>query len=60
METAAPLRAVRARPRVLVAEDNAVNQRVALRMLERLGLGADVASDGREAVQSFRTPAVRG
>jgi len=42
-----------ARPRVLVAEDNLVNQRVAVRMLERLGLGADIASDGHEAVQSF-------
>ena len=41
------------RPRVLVAEDNPVNQRVAIRMLERLGLGADVAANGREAVQSF-------
>jgi signal transduction histidine kinase/DNA-binding response OmpR family regulator len=41
------------RARVLVAEDNPVNQRVAVRMLARLGLGADVASDGREAVQSF-------
>jgi CheY-like chemotaxis protein len=41
------------RARVLVVEDNPVNQRVAVRMLARLGLGADVASDGREAVQSF-------
>jgi signal transduction histidine kinase/DNA-binding response OmpR family regulator len=41
------------RPRVLVAEDNPVNQRVAVRMLERLGLGADVAADGREAVESY-------
>src|SRR5262249_32937217 len=32
--------------RVLVAEDNPVNQRVAVRMLERLGLQADVARDG--------------
>src|SRR5262249_49740610 len=30
--------------RVLVAEDNPVNQRVAVRMLARLGLGADVAA----------------
>jgi signal transduction histidine kinase/DNA-binding response OmpR family regulator len=53
MESSEPLPLVGARPRVLVAEDNAVNQRVAIRMLERLGLGADIASDGREAVQSF-------
>jgi signal transduction histidine kinase/CheY-like chemotaxis protein len=37
--------------RLLVVEDNVVNQRVAFRMLERLGLRADVAGNGREALE---------
>ena len=36
--------------RVLVAEDNAVNQRVVLKLLERLGVRADLAVDGSEAI----------
>jgi signal transduction histidine kinase/CheY-like chemotaxis protein len=40
--------------RLLVAEDNIVNQKVALSMLERLGVRADVAGTGCEAVQMFR------
>jgi signal transduction histidine kinase/CheY-like chemotaxis protein len=39
--------------RVLIAEDNVVNQKVAARMLERLGLRADVAGNGREAIEMF-------
>ena len=36
--------------RVLVVDDNAANQKVALRMVVRLGYRADVASTGAEAV----------
>ncbi|MBK8229478.1 MAG: response regulator [Candidatus Eisenbacteria bacterium] len=39
--------------RVLVVEDNAVNQKVAVRMLERLEARADVVGNGLEALEAL-------
>jgi signal transduction histidine kinase/DNA-binding response OmpR family regulator len=41
-------------PAVLVAEDNAINELVAVRMLEERGYRVDVATNGREAVEMAR------
>jgi len=40
------------RPRILVVEDNAVNQKVAVAMLQNLGFDTEVAGSGLEAVEA--------
>jgi CheY-like chemotaxis protein len=49
--TAMPFAA--AKSRVLVVEDNSVNQKLLCRLLERLGLRPDVAANGKEAVEKW-------
>jgi two-component system, sensor histidine kinase and response regulator len=43
--------------RVLVAEDNAINQMLAQRLLEKFGYRADAVEDGRKAVTALETVA---
>jgi CheY-like chemotaxis protein len=39
--------------KILLAEDNAVNQKVMIRILQRLGYGADIASNGLKVLEAL-------
>ena len=39
--------------RILIAEDNLINQMVALKILSKMGYNADIANNGIEAIQSL-------
>jgi len=39
--------------RILLAEDNAVNQKLALRLLSQMSYGAEVAEDGQQAIDAL-------
>jgi CheY-like chemotaxis protein len=39
--------------RILIAEDNVINQKLAIKLLQQMGYRADVAANGLEAIQSL-------
>ena len=45
-------------PRVLLVDDNAINQKVGQRLLSRLGCQVDVAGGGPEAIGLVKTPGI--
>ncbi|MEC4889504.1 MAG: response regulator [Nitrospira sp.] len=43
------------RPTILIVEDNAINQKLAARMVEKLGYQSDVVENGREALAAIES-----
>ena len=55
METVPPLNSLQAQgSRILVAEDNKINQIVLIRQLEKLGYAADHVENGYEVLKTLR------
>ena len=55
--TALPYKPATATARILLAEDNLINQKVAIRLLQTIGYRADVVINGLEVLKALETNA---
>ncbi|KAI9852921.1 MAG: hypothetical protein M1838_003715 [Thelocarpon superellum] len=53
-------RVARAELRICIAEDNPINQRIAISFVQRLGYAVDAYENGQQAVEALRTAADHG